>query len=86
MGKSRKGNERSSWYSYTPQESTGGGESILASGSSLPDNVVVTARSKVWGQILDLLPALFMLGGALLCTVLWLLVPQLQWDEITYLT
>lgn len=49
-----------------PQESTGGGESILASGSSLPDNLLVTDRSNVRGQLLDALPAILMLGGALL--------------------
>lgn len=57
-----------------------------ASGSSLPDNLLVTARSKVWGQLLDPLPALVTLRWCItLCAVLWLLVLQLQWDEITYL-
>lgn len=46
--------------------------------------LLVTARSKVWGQVLDPLSAFPVLGGALLCAVLWLLMLQLWWDEITY--
>lgn len=46
--------------------------------------VLVIARSKVWGQVLDPLSAFLMPGGALLCAVLWLLMLQLWWDEITH--